>query len=336
VGEWWQGRAGRLGRLFDAMLWPAEQSYAAAVWLRNRGYDRGILTSAAPAIHVLSVGNLTVGGAGKTPIAAWAASYLARAGQRPAVVLRGYGEDEVLVHRELNPNIPVFVAPRRVQGVRAAREAGCTVAIVDDGFQHRKLRRDLDILLIAAESWTERPVRLLPRGPWREPTRSAGRADLVVVTRKSATVARAETVRDELRTIVHPAPVVRCDLLPAGLVDIRSGLEIEPQSLSDRKVLGVAGLAEPDSFAAQLAKLGLDVELATYPDHHRFTAADAGAVVGRAAGRPLIMTLKDAVKLRSLLSADVHAYMLLQRAHPEPEFEHVLDVLSLRTRRGAS
>jgi tetraacyldisaccharide 4'-kinase len=102
------------------------------------------------------------------PIAAWIARQLQADGHSPAVVMRGYGGDEETVHRLLNPSIPVFVSADRVKGIERAKQAAADVAVLDDAFQHRALRADAYIVLLAAEEWTER-ARLLPRGPWREP-----------------------------------------------------------------------------------------------------------------------------------------------------------------------
>ena len=134
-GEGWSERLAR------AVLAPAGWSYAAVVAARNALYDHGLLRSRPAAIPALSLGNLTVGGTGKTPIAAWAAARLATAGARPAVVLRGYGDDESLVHARLNPGLVVVTDADRVRGVARARELGADCAILDDGFQHRRIRR---------------------------------------------------------------------------------------------------------------------------------------------------------------------------------------------------
>src|SRR5690242_15793153 len=97
-------------------------------------YDTGVFASHDPAIPAVSVGNVTVGGTGKTPVAAWIATELVERGARPAIVLRGYGDDEPLVHARLNPNVPVIVAADRVAGIAQARDTGATIAVLDDAF----------------------------------------------------------------------------------------------------------------------------------------------------------------------------------------------------------
>ncbi|HEX5971196.1 MAG TPA: tetraacyldisaccharide 4'-kinase, partial [Gemmatimonadaceae bacterium] len=125
-------------RLARGALAPAGWLYAGATTVRNRLYDAGVLRSRAPSLPVLAVGNLSVGGTGKTPVAAWAAARLLEAGAHPAIVLRGYGGDEPLVHQQLNPAAVVVADADRLRGVDRARAAGADCAILDDAFQHRR------------------------------------------------------------------------------------------------------------------------------------------------------------------------------------------------------
>jgi tetraacyldisaccharide 4'-kinase len=316
VPRWWRGEGGRVGAVLDAVLLPAEAAYRVAVALRGAAYTAGLRRVHRASIPVVSVGNLAVGGAGKTPVTAWIAAWLSRAGARPGVVLRGYGEDEVLVHRELNPEVPVFVAPRRIEGVEEAARSGCDVAVLDDAFQHRSLARELDVVLVAAESWTPAP-RLLPRGGWREGPDALRRADLVVVTRKVAGPERAAAVATELAGLRGADRVVRCRLEAGPLVPLHDGGPAPPESLDGRAVLAVAGLADPEPFARRRAESGASVELARFPDHHPYSARDAEAISTLAEGRPIVTTRKDAVKLRPLMPADAVAYVIEQRVELE-------------------
>ena len=312
VPRWWAGEGGGWGALADPFLWPAEQAYRAAVALRGSAYDRGMLPVTRAPIPVVSVGNLGVGGAGKTPVAAWIAGRLLAWGLRPAVILRGYGADEILVHRELNPDAPVFAAKRRIDAVRRAAGEGCGVAVLDDAFQHRSLARDLDAVLVAAESGRFRR-HLLPRGPWRERRSALRRADLVIVTRKSASGEEAAGMAAELRGAAG-GPVVICHLAPSGLEPLHpvgTGRR-DPGELKGRAVLAVASLADPRPLAEQLGALGADVELARYPDHHEFDAADVDSILRRAAGRTIILTRKEAVKLRPLMPPSPSTLVLSQ------------------------
>jgi tetraacyldisaccharide 4'-kinase len=308
----WAGEGGALGAALRVALAPAEAAFRGVVAARNGAYDRGWLRAERVDVPVISIGNVSVGGAGKTPLAAWIARRLAEWGRKPAIALRGYGEDEIVLHRELNPDIPVFRGKRRVEAAREAVAAGRDAVVLDDAFQHRALARDLDLVLVPVESWEPRP-RVLPRGPWREGVQALGRADLVVLTRKSASAARAQEVAAEVARL-HPAkPVVRCALLPSRLVPLHGGAGMEVGALAGRRVLAVAALATPGPFFAQLRDFGAEVDAAAYPDHHPFTAEDARTLVGRAAGRMLVMTHKDAVKLRALLPREADAWVLEQR-----------------------
>lgn len=309
VPRWWAGGAGAAGRVLDVALLPAETAFRGVAALRNGAYDRAILRAERAPVPVISVGNLAVGGAGKTPLSAWIAGRLLGWGRRPAIALRGYGEDEVRVHRELNPEVPVFAAARRVEAARAAAAAGRDVVVLDDGFQHRALARDLDVVLIAVEGWRARP-RVLPRGPWREGPSALGRADVVVLTRKTAGRERAEAVAREVAAWMDGKPVVSCHLAPGRLAGLREGDDLDPQALAGRDVLAVAALADPGPFVEQLRSWGARVEEALFGDHHAFSAPEAEELAARAAGRVAVMTRKDAVKLRDLFPAQ--AYVLEQ------------------------
>lgn len=312
VPRWWAGEGGAAGAVLDAALLPAEAAFRGIAAVRNAGYDRALLTVEKAPVPVVSVGNLAVGGAGKTPVAAWVAARLRARGRKPAIALRGYGDDEVLVHRELNPEVPVFAAARRIEAARAAAEQGCDVVVLDDGFQHRALARELDVVLVAVEGWSGRP-RVLPRGPWREGPAALARAGVVVLTRKSARLGRAEAVAREVEPWAAGKPVVSCHLAPGRLAPLRGrGAALDPAELRGAEVLAVAALANPAPFLDHIRGWGATVDEAIFGDHHAFTAGEAAALVARAAGRVVVMTRKDAVKLRDLFPAGARAYVLEQ------------------------
>lgn len=315
VPRWWRGEGGWAGRGMDLLLWPAEGLFRLGVGVRNRAFDAGLLATERAPIPVVSVGNIGVGGAGKTPLTAWLAARLLQQGLRPAVVLRGYGADEVLVHQEVNPSVPVFTAARRIEAVREAAREGCDIAVLDDAFQHRRIARDLDVVLLGVDAWRGAP-RLLPRGGWREGLGALRRADLVVLTRKAAPEAAARALEDELKGEVDPRRLVRCRMAPAGLerVDASGAAEdrVGLEALAGREVLAVSSLADPRPFVRHLEEAGARVELAAFPDHHDFSSGEVTELVRRAASRPLLMTRKEAVKLRPLLPPGVDAWMLPQ------------------------
>lgn len=308
----WSGGGGVIGAVLRVALAPAEAGFRGVVAVRNAAFDRGWLAVESAGVPVISIGNVAVGGAGKTPFAAWLARRLADDGRRPAIALRGYGDDEILLHGELNPDIPVFRGRRRVDAAREAVAAGRDVVVLDDAFQHRALARDLDLLLLPVEAWEPRP-RVLPRGPWREGLGALARADVIVLTRKSASAARAREVAAEVAAL-HPAkPILQCALLPSGLRPLHGGDSVAVESLRGRRVLAVAALATPEPFFAHLRQIAAEVEAAPYPDHHPFTGDEARRLAARAAGRMLVMTHKDAVKLRALLPSTADAWVLEQR-----------------------
>jgi tetraacyldisaccharide 4'-kinase len=279
-------------------LMPAELAYAAIVAARGTLYDRGVLPSRHPAVPVLSIGNLTVGGTGKTPVAAWVAAELAAAGAKPAIVLRGYGDDEPLVHARLHPSIPVVVMADRVAGAREARDRGADVVVLDDAFQHRRVRRNADWVLVSADRWPAGRPRLLPAGPWREPPRALRRASLAIVTRKAASRPRADEVRSALRRHAPDIPVAIAYLAPDGLRAADGMTTRSLQSLRGTRVRLVAAIGDPAALRAQLEGEGALVDPWFFPDHHAFTdreIADAAGVADD--GTVVVCTLKDAVKI---------------------------------------
>lgn len=295
--RWWRGDLGASGRVLDVLAAPAEWAYRGALAVRNRRLDR-VGGAAIPGLGVVSVGNLAVGGTGKTPVAAWAARALAGAGARVALVSRGYGRDELLLHRRWNPAVPVIADPDRLAAAAAARAQGADVVVLDDGFQHRRLARDVDVVLLAAED--SFPARVLPRGPFREPAASLARADAVVITRRTATSDDAEAVADRVRARFPRMAVGRVALGPAGWRDFAGASGPPPEG----PTLSVAAVARPELFAAQVeAETGARSELMAFPDHHEFGPADVKAMRARARGRTVVVTEKDAVKLEPQRSA---------------------------------
>lgn len=286
--------------LLARALTPLSWLFALGSGLRNALYDLGLLRATALPVPAISVGNLSVGGTGKTPVAAWVARELVALGARPAIVMRGYGADEPLVHARLNPGVPVIVNADRVAGAQEAARAGATVVVLDDAFQHRRARRDVDLVLLAAEQG--RSARLLPAGPLREGRRALRRASLVLVTRKSASRADAEAVAAEWTGFAGAPEACVLALQPDALHDARGAAPAQAlDALRGRRVLAISAIGVPSAFVGQLEGLGAVVTQATFPDHHAFDARDAAALAERAASVDLaVCTLKDAVKLAPL------------------------------------
>lgn len=298
----------------DAGAWgwclaPAELIYRVALALRTRLHASGWPEAARAAVPVVSVGNLVVGGTGKTPVARWVVEQLLSRGARPAVLHGGYGGDEPELHRAWYPEVPVLVGRDRVAAAEKAAAGGATVLVLDDGFQHLRLARDLDLVLVTAEGWCRSP-HLLPRGPWREPVSALARAQVVAVTRKVAPPEASQQVAREVRELAPAADVVRLELRAAGW---RRALEGSGGQETPRgEVVGVAGVARPDLFLAQARQSGAQVaEMLALPDHYHYDARAAGRIRRASGGRPVVTTAKDAIKLRELLP-DVQLWVLEQ------------------------
>jgi tetraacyldisaccharide 4'-kinase len=292
----WFGHDGlaRSGRL---ALAPLAAVYGIATTLRDKLYDAGVLTAEDTAIPAVSVGNLSVGGTGKTPFSAWLARALAERGARPAIVLRGYGEDEPLVHRILNPTIPVIVGADRVRGTVQAKGAGADIAVLDDAFQHRHARRHADFVLVSADRWSPDP-RLLPAGPFREPLSALRRATVIVITRKAAAFAMADAVAGEIARVAPDVPRAIVALAPGELISLEGQSRRPLEDASGRDVRALLAIGDAHAFTRQLEARGARVTPKIYPDHHHFTDAEIEAFVRSVPADALVLcTLKDAVKL---------------------------------------
>ena len=283
--------------------------YGLAVAARNAAYDRGLLRAAHVSVPVISVGNLTLGGTGKTPLVAWVVRQLLSQGRTPAVVSRGYAarpgqqSDEAAELAMVIPGLRHVANRDRVAGSQAAIEAGCDTIVLDDGFQHRRLHRDLDIVAIDATD----PFgcgRLFPRGLLREPLGGLARAQAVVLTRASSVSATRRTeIRESLsaRCVGRPPAVwMEAEHRPVGLRTLDGGRE-PIDVLRGMPVVAFAGIGNPAAFRTTLEKLGADVvAFQAFPDHHAPTAADLAPLAARieaGAARMLVTTLKDLVKI---------------------------------------
>lgn len=321
VERMWREQAGAAGRALSALLVPAELAFRGVSTLRNAAFTRGMRDVERAPVPVISVGNIAIGGAGKTPFSAFLAARLAMLGHRPALLHGGYAEDEPMLHRQWNPDVPVHVGRDRVATARAAADDGATVLILDDGFQHRRLARDIDLVLVAAETWTSMP-RLLPRGAWRESPSALKRATAVIVTYR--TLLDPAPVRSDVERIAGGVPVWLARMIPdrwtrpAGAerdvarsqverarAQPRAGTGRDAAGPPERPALLVAAVAQPELFLAGARAAGAQIgDVLTFRDHHAYTRTDAAAIEQRAAGRPVVTTAKDWVKLQGLLNAD--------------------------------
>lgn len=302
--------------------------YGTLAAARRRLYESGVLRVHEPVLPCVSVGNLTVGGTGKTPFAAWLAARLGERA-RPAIVLRGYGGDETAVHQRLNPGVPVFANPDRIAAVRDASAAGAQVVVLDDAFQHRRIARVADVVLLSVEQVMRRR-RLLPAGPWREPRSAARAADLVVLTRKHGSTDAVRIAVGLVRADVPGVPVTSVHLAPLRLERLGQADSQPLEVLRDAPVVAFAGIGEPDAFRSQLDRLGARTTLRAFRDHHAYTREDARALAAAVPEDALaVCTLKDAVKLAPLWPVSRALWYVSQQLVVEEGAEH-LDRLCAR------
>lgn len=314
-------------RIARAVLSPLGALYHAGAAARGKLYDAGLLTTHASAIPAVSIGNLTVGGTGKTPFAGWLAGMLSARGAHPAIVLRGYGDDEPLVHGILNPDVPVVIMPDRVEGIATARAAGADLVVLDDAFQHRRAARVADVVLVSADRWPEHP-RLIPAGPFREPLSALRRATLIVITAKAATGAAVARVRAAVSAAAPGVPVTVVRIALGDLGNADGGARRPLGSIKGAPVLAISAVGDPGAFAAQLAGAGAVVRPAAFPDHHAFTAVDATRLASSVApGETPICTLKDHVKLRTLWPRQASALWYVSQRLSVEENASAVDAL---------
>ena len=284
-------------RLARAGLLPVAGLWRGATTLRAAAYRRRWLAVHDLPLPSVGIGNLTVGGSGKTPLAIWVARHYVSRGLVPGILLRGYGGDETLVHRRAVPEARVVADPDRVAGAERAAATGAQVLVLDDAFQRLDVRRDCNVAVMSAE--TSRAVRWpLPAGPWREGWGALERADAVVVTRKRAPAPAALELAAALRSRVA-GPVAVAHLAVRELEGMLTGRRVPAAALAGTRVVAAAGIAEPESFVAQTKATGAAVQVVTWRDHHAYRD-DEVAWLAYAARRAdhLVITEKDAVKLR--------------------------------------
>jgi tetraacyldisaccharide 4'-kinase len=285
-------------RLARLALLPASGLWRGAMAVRELAYRRGWLGVHDLPLPSVAVGNLTVGGSGKTPIAIWVARYYVSRGLIPGILLRGYGGDEVLVHQHAVPEARVVADPDRAVGAERALARGAEVLVLDDAYQRLDVRRDLNLAVVSAE--TTRAVRWsLPAGPWREGLHALDRADAVVITRKRATPEAALALAADLEGRVA-GPVAIAHLGLRYLEGMVSGTRQPASALAGKRVVAASGIADPDAFVAQTKATGAAVQVATWKDHHDYRDEDV-AWLAHAARRAdhVVITQKDAVKLRN-------------------------------------
>lgn len=312
IRRMWQGEDSLLSAILFPVTLPLSLVFGTGVRVRNALFDLGLRRVHRGPVPVISVGNVTVGGTGKTPVSRWLVERLGRAGIRPALVTRGYGDDELALHRRWNPEVPVVAHRDRVRAVRQAHREGAAMAVVDDGFQHRRLHRDVDIALLSPLD--PFPPRLLPRGPYREPLRALRRADLILVPWRTPDEGRrARRLAEELGRAPGFPPVHTFGFAPGPWQRLDGG----PAAAPEGPVVVLTSVAKPESVVALVRQTGLEsVEILAYPDHHPYREADVKRIRERAGGRTVVTTEKDAVKLEAF--AEVLGPVVVLPLRPVP------------------
>lgn len=295
--------------------------YGAAIAARNLWFDHVSTASRRVDVPVIAIGNITTGGTGKTPMVAWIARQLQQQGRKVGVLTRGYRgrpvlfdaerptdaqaawrveSDEAEVLRRRCPGLQVVIEPDRHAGAIRAIGAGCNTLLLDDGFQHRRLRRDLDIVLVDATS--PRGIGgLLPRGTLREPISALRRANAIVLTRADQIdEAQRATLIERLQSAAPRAAVLAARHAVTGFTDLR-GRPIGLPDPSATAALVFAGIGNFDSFRRTVESLGITV-VAPYqfPDHHDYSDAEIAElplIARQLEANALLTTEKDAVKL---------------------------------------
>ena len=301
------------------LLLPLSALFCLIVWLRRRAYRFGWKPSQAVAVPVVVVGNISVGGTGKTPLIIWMARRLEQMGHRPGIILRGYGgsvgnqatevtaersadevgDEAVMIQRRTQ--CPVYVGSRRVETAgRLLDEQTCDLILSDDGLQHYALKRDLEIVVVDGARRFGNGL-CLPAGPLREPTSRLREADLVIVNGKALPGEFSMRVGAE------------------RAVSLSSGESRALGEFADEPLHAVAGIGHPERFFSTLRDAGLNPDCHAFPDHHPFTKDDFRDI----SAQTVLMTEKDGVKCEQIAAPGF--WYVPAGAQPDEAFQQAFD-----------
>lgn len=303
-------RRGWLNKVVQALLWVLSLGYCVIVDITRGLYRFCVLSSYRAPKPVVSVGNITVGGVGKTPLVISLAKILIARGLKPVVLSRGYGadgfpgslNDEAKMFKELLPQVLIMIGANRRQSIQQAMASNVAdVFLADDAFQHWPLKRDLDIVTIDAAN----PFgngHLIPRGILREKPAALGRADIFVLT-KTDEAATTQELCSQLHAINPKALIVHSRHVPMHFRDVLTGTTYHLSYLNNKRGIVFCAIADPAFFERTLQKLGLQVfKHFTFMDHHIYSEHDLKTIVDQARSENiniLVTTHKDAVKINS-------------------------------------
>ena len=314
--------------IISLVLWPLSIIYCVIVMLRRLAYQTGVLQSYSVDLPVIVVGNITVGGTGKTPLVIWLADWLKTRGHHPGIVLRGYGGHSKIWPRQVQAETsaddvgdeavllarrtacPVVAAPDRVAAARElVNHTGCTIIISDDGLQHYRLRRDYEISVVDGQRGYGNGF-CLPAGPLRESAGRAKKVNLVVTNGKAEEGALTMEVK------------------PTAFRNMRSNEQVPLNKFKNRTVHAIAGIGNPARFFDTLGSIGAEMTHHPFPDHHRFSEND----LDFGDNRDIIMTEKDAVKCTRFAGAN--CWVLEVDARPTAAMVEKLQIWVEETRVG--
>lgn len=334
------------------VLYPLSLLYGAVVWLRNFLFDVGILKTVDVGVPVVSIGNITVGGSGKTPMTIETAKFFLEQGKRVAVISRGYGrttrgtvvvsdgkklltgatqagDETVMIARRL-PNLIVIADEQRVRGAKKAiNDFHADVIVLDDGFQHRYLERALDIVLLDGEGFCfETPM--LPAGYRREPLSSIKRATAIVVTKVNETAAAEKIFGDKLLSSIEYK--FSTSYAPTAVQSVFGTGRQTIDALTGYTTVAFCGIAHPEHFRNVLEKLGVRiVQFLPFNDHHRYSLSDVREIVQvyRENSADMILTTeKDAVKLHTfadeLSQLPLFSLLMEMNIHQQQQWKSLL------------
>jgi tetraacyldisaccharide 4'-kinase len=312
-------------RLLRFLLRLISVAYKIAVSLRNFCYDKHLLRTVGVSVPVISVGNITTGGTGKTPLVIWLCRLLERKSLKCAVLTRGYkvegakfADEPVILARSCPEAKVIANADRAGAALKAVVEFGANVLVMDDGFQHRRLKRDLDIVAVDATC----PFgygRVLPAGMLREPTKALRRADAVVITRyDQATAEQVDKLERQIEQIAPDAAVAKA-VHKHPCAKANKGRMLSISELKDKLIFAFCGVGNPDAFMNRLREYELSVVGSkVYGDHHDYKHEDILDIYeqARSLGADLILsTEKDWVKSSLLAPRDediIFAYLAVE------------------------
>lgn len=300
-------RRGSIASVTLNALRPASYLYGGLLWTRSLLYRHGLFHTVRLPIPVISVGNITTGGTGKTPLLEFLTKFLSERGKKVAILSRGYAgtdgtNDESIEFQGRLPGVPVLLGKNRLANARMAiEEFHPQCLLLDDGFQHWKLARDLDIVVIdSLEPFGS--GALLPAGILREPISSLRRAGIFVLSRTNlCPPEQLQDIKAHLRNLNSSTPIVETVHHPLYLEDIK-GNRIETSYLREKKIFAFCGLGNPVSFEKTLRLLGAKVTgFKSFPDHHHYSPAEERELMAEATRQgveAVITTSKDRVKLQ--------------------------------------